>query len=1159
MYLSASRQFDTVVVWEQRTPDGRHRVRKYPSIYQCYIKVLDWRTIVANFKCSVEEGSPDTVLADFVGACKDTIDRTVRYTSMYGDELYKIVFHSGRDWKYFLGKVPVEISLWESDIPPELKVLSANYYKATLPSVNVSFYDIEVDYQPRKHEDSQIIRTLHDGVERAITCAELRTMRSYTDFQVYDDDTKQWAHPETTNYLYCGEIGFSSTANPYAPVNAIAFFHVWKDEYVVFAVPPKTWRGLDPNDHFDWSLFKDVKSKCRVQFCQSEAELLALSVEEFQQCDLMSGYNSSLFDDPYIAQRIEMVLGGEWLQMMSFPNGRKPYYQEVEIMFRKQKKVVFDGRISLDYLELFKKFTVEDRDSWNLESVSADHLGERFKKLDYEGTLNHLYNHNFTKFVRYNLRDTEILNELDKKYKFLNTANSLVHQSTCHFKNIVGTVRTADMAIVNDCWYERGQQVPDSKILDEQGKAAGAYVLVPQTGMKSWIACFDIKSLYPNTIRTLNISPETLRGQFIEFEAAWTAIYNESSQPLTMRWEHVNEPDTRPAYEWREILIEKKCAVSGYGTVFDQTFEGIIPALLGNWYNERTKHQGLAKQLTRQISDLQKHAKEMQQIGQNEQYVELEQQIAKLDTEFQYHDMLQYCLKIKLNSLYGALLNQSFRFYDKRLGQSTTASGRNILRHQLKKGCEIIDGDYSIEPIVDDEDPRAIRGEVASPSLAYGDTDSVTGDTLIYVNGEKQSIATFYDTQPDTFLMYNKTNANYVKQVVGCTSIGHDGTTTVTRLILHVMKHTVHKQMYEVTVNKNVVIITADHSIMVRRGDQLIGTKPTGIASGDRLLCKSVSNGCVETESFVLTDLGVQELDVYDIEVEDVHNFFANDILVHNSGYFTLDKILPPSPTVEFVVRIADQIGEEINVSFPEFNRKAFLCQPGFDVYITTGRELVADKGFYIQKKRYVIHVVDKEGKRKDELKAMGVDMRKTTTPRHIKAFLRKTCYDLLTGRPDLEIDNYIMEFRDTTIDVTPLVEVGFPKGIKKVELYTEAFNGNPRTRLPGHVAASILYNDYRMLNNDVISLPITSGMKIRIFNFDTDFFHQGRMFNSIAIPTDAEEVPDWFLDEFAPRIDRIKHANKLVDNMLHNMFDSILRPVPTRHMQALEQDFDWS
>ncbi len=550
MYLSASRHFDTVIVWEQRAPNGSHKIRKYAAPYNCYVGVDDYNNTVRKFKQSVHEGEPDTVLKEFLGAIREAIDRTQTHTSMYGDELYRVEFPSGKQWKLFLSKVPTDFVLWESDIPPELKVLSANYYKAQDPIIRTTFYDLELDYDPNKP--------------------------------------------------------FNGAMDPIAPINSIAFYHVWCDKYVVMSIPPKSWAGQDPNAVLNWQLFDDVTSDYTIRFFQTEAELLAAAVEEIQECDLLSGWNSAPFDDPYFAQRVQIVLGDEWFKMLSFPGGKAPYFREVEVMFRKQKHVQFDGRITIDYMELFKKFTVEDRDSWNLESVSQDHLGERFKKLDYEGTLHELYNNNFSKFVRYNLRDTEILKELDGKYKFIQTGNNLVHQSTCHYRNIVGTVRTAEMAICNFCWHELGVRVPDTKVLDEQGQAAGAYVLVPQKGIKEWIICVDINSLYPNTERTLNLSPETIVGQFVEFGRAWEEIFNNTTTPLTLKWEKTGHTDTLLASEWRKKLWDLKFCISGYGTVFDQNREGIIPQLLGKWYADRKAFQAQAKKAAARKADLEK-------------------------------------------------------------------------------------------------------------------------------------------------------------------------------------------------------------------------------------------------------------------------------------------------------------------------------------------------------------------------------------------------------------------------------------------------------------------------------------------------------------------------------------------------------------------------
>jgi len=1027
MYLSASRQFDTVIVWEQRNSNGVHKIRTFDTPYDCYIKVDDWRRIRDTLREAAEEGRAEPALKSFVAQTRDWIDTRNVHLSMFGDELYRIEFPAGKQWRKFLESVPNDIRLWETDIPPELKVLSREYYKATDPTIRTSFYDIEIDYDPA--------------------------------------------------------VPFEGAMNPQFPLNSIAFYHVWKDEYVVFAVPPPTWKNTtDPYSILDPDIFDDVASKHTITLFNTEAELLVAMVEEIQQCDLMSGWNSALFDDPYIAQRVEMVLGDEWFRMLSFPRGKAPYYRELEIMFRKQKQVQFDGRITIDYMDLFKKFTVEDRDSWSLESVSADHLGDKFKKLDYEGTLNELYTGNyakanlsgvgddklvqsrfrlqqvqqeldrrgltvpadapytiyfdpdfdnlhlldelelcalheathqevvkysFSKFVRYNIRDTEVLAGLDKKYKYIDLANWMMHYSTCQMKNVLGTVRKAEMAVANFCWHELGRRIPDTVMLSEQGQAQGAYVLVPQGGIQTDLFLIDINSLYPSCIKSLNISPEKYIGQFVDTERDRQQILQKTDKYLVFTT-HLNEKVTKTACEWYDWLVEHKYAMSGHGTVYNQDSPGIVPTILESWHLRRKEAQGKSAKAKQRTEEILNGAKA--RVGRQESSTKLVVKGIKLtDEEYaeymelsavvDYNDSLSYAFKILQNSYYGAQLNQNFKFYAKVAGESTTGTGRRVLEHQIRKTCELLDGNYWVDPIVDEEDPRALRGEVASPSLIYGDTDS---------------------------------------------------------------------------------------------------------------------------------------------------------------GIFTLKNILVGDETQAEKIKIADTIAGLVNKSFPKFMMEQFLVQPEFSTKIKTGRELFSPAAFFVSKKRYAMHVTDKEGIPKNDLKIMGLDAKKTTTPRNVRKFLRQCVMDLLTGKPAAELDAYIMEYRDNVIDNVPIMDVGLPKGVKKVEMYTKEFYSDHRTRLPGHVAASIFYNEMRDANGDTLSLQIVSGMKIKVFNFEYDLEHRGRKFNSIALPTDTEILPLWFVRDFVPLIDRVKHSKKLVDNMLHNMFDSIPRHVPTRHVEALMSEFDW-
>jgi DNA polymerase elongation subunit (family B) len=614
MYISASKQFDKVIVWEQRTNRGDLNIKTYNAPNECYVRVLDWKLCRTKLKEAVDSGDMDeiTVLKQFLGAGAPAIDTTETYLSMYNEPLYKLKFSKSKEFRNFTGSVPLFVRLYESDIPAELKVLSNNYYQAELPVLNVTFYDIEVEAITRSRNPDQLIsvRSLYDG---AITDMPLRLLRKidsqdHHEYEYKEKPTQPFRPLTNSPLLYDEFDHYSSTNEAEAPINSIAFYHAWEDRYVCYCVPPKTWQFEDCEKNFNWSLFEDVHSEYKIVFCRNEAELLAYSVEEIQNTDVLSGYNSSMFDDPYFAQRVQIVLGEEWFQMLSFPKGKKPYYTEREIFFRMQKQVQFDGRITIDYLELFKKFTVEDRDSWNLESVAQDHLGDKFKKLDYEGTLHSLYHENFCKFVRYNCRDTEILCELDKKYKFIELGNWMMHYSTCQMKHVMGTVRKAEMAVANFCWHELNVRVPDTVVLDEQGQAQGAYVLVPQKGIHKDLFLIDVTGLYPSCMKAINISPEKYIGQFINDNRDRVEIIANTDSYLTITLAS-GEKITKMAKDWNTWLRMHKYAISGYGTVYNQDAPGIVPTILETWFTQRKSAQARSKIAKKELEELLNAAK----------------------------------------------------------------------------------------------------------------------------------------------------------------------------------------------------------------------------------------------------------------------------------------------------------------------------------------------------------------------------------------------------------------------------------------------------------------------------------------------------------------------------------------------------------------------
>jgi len=494
------------------------------------------------------------------------------------------------------------------------------------------------------------------------------------------------------------ERGYSTPENAFMPITAIAVHLQWLDTLVCFAVPPKTLTMAEA--------VEQVKDFPNTILFETEGEMLNAFLDIIEDADILSGWNSEGFDIPYTVNRVTKVLSKEdtrrfclWDQ---FPKKRE--YEKYG-----KAAVTYDlvGRVHLDSLELYRKYTYEERHSYRLDAIGEMEIGE--SKTVYEGTLDQLYNNDFKKFIEYNRQDCALLDKLDKKLKFLDLANTLAHECTVLLQTTMGAVAVTEQAIVNEA-HHRGLIVPSRPIRDEDAnnQAAGAYVAYPKKGLHDWIGSMDINSLYPSAIRALNMGPETIVGQlrqdrtdqFIQeqilvhkksFASAWEGMFGSLEYEAVMRqdkayeinvdWQN-GEQDVLSAAEVYRLIFESKQSwmLSANGTIFTYENEGIIPGLLKRWYAER--------------KDMQKKLKTAIDAGN------------KIEEE--YWDKRQLVKKINLNSLYGAILNPGCRFFDKRIGQSTTLTGRAIARHMAGKVNEMITGEF----------------DHIGKSIIYGDTDS---------------------------------------------------------------------------------------------------------------------------------------------------------------------------------------------------------------------------------------------------------------------------------------------------------------------------------------------------------------------------------------------------------------------------------------------------
>ena len=751
------------------------------------------------------------------------------------------------------------------------------------------------------------------------------------------------------------ERGYASPDDAFMPITAIAVHLQWLDTMVCLAIPPKTLTMEEATEM--------VKEFPNTMLFKTEAEMLDVFLDLIKDADVLSGWNSEGFDIPYTVNRVTKALSKDDTRRFclfdQFPKRRE--YEK----FGKDA-VTYDliGRVHLDSLELYRKYTYEERHSYRLDAIAEYELGER--KTQYEGTLDQLYNNDFRTFIEYNRQDCAVLDRLDKNLKFLDLANTLAHENTVLLQTTMGAVAVTEQAIINEA-HRRGFQVPNRVKMDERddGQAAGAYVAYPKEGIQDWVGSLDINSLYPSAIRALNMGPETIIGQLrtdgteaaIEalmakgksFSAAWEGMFGtleyeavmnqEIGTDITIDWEN-GESDVLSAAEVYRLIFESNqpWMMSANGTIFTYEKEGIIPGLLKRWYSERKEMQDKLKEAI----------------------------AAGNKIEEEYWDKRQLVKKINLNSLYGAILNNGCRFFDKRIGQSTTLTGRQIVRHMAGKVNEVITGEFDY------------RGK----AIIYGDTDSC-------------------------------------------------------------------------------------------------------YFSAYKTLKKDIDSGAIPW-------------------------------------------------TRETVVALYDQIGEEVNSTFPQFMLDQFHVPKSRGEVIRAGREIVGSKALFITKKRYAVLYYDKEGKRADidgkpgKIKAMGLDLKRSDTPEFVQDFLSKVLEMVLTDSSEKEVLDYISEFR-SLFKARPGWEKGSPKRANNITEYQAKEARAGKANMPGHVRASINWNTLKRMFNDKYSMSITDGAKVIVCKLKPNPIE----FTSVAYPVDELRLPDWFKD--LP-FDHAEMESTIIDKKLENL-----------------------
>jgi len=540
------------------------------------------------------------------------------------------------------------------------------------------------------------------------------------------------------------EKGYSSPEDPFNPITAISVYLDWMDKLVTLVLPPKK---------ISWAEAEATVAKFEDTYLfDREEDMLGTFLDLIEDADVLSGWNSEGYDIPYTVNRVTRVLSKDdtrrfclWEQLP-----KKRTFERFGA-----DNITFDiiGRVHMDYMQLYRKYTYEERHSYSLDAIGEHELQER--KTAYEGTLDQLYNDNFETFIEYNRQDTYLLKKLDDKLKFLDLANELAHANTVLLQTTMGAVAVTEQAIINEA-HERGMVVPNrrDRLTDEDTQAAGAYVAYPKKGLHDWIGSVDINSLYPSAIRALNMGNEAIVGQlrpvmterYIQdkqnkgnsFAMAWEGLFGsleyeavmkqDIGTEITIDWNQGGEDTYSAAQVWKMIFDSNNpWMLTANGTIFTHESEAVVPGLLKRWYAERKELQ--AKM--RECED---------------------------EKERAFWDKRQLVKKINLNSLYGAILNPGCRFFDKRIGQSTTLTGRAIAKHMDAHINELVAGEYDH------------RGK----AIIYGDTDSAYFTAWPMVKDDvesgkmqwtKDTATQLYDTLADSV---NESFSGFMQRAFHC-------------------------------------------------------------------------------------------------------------------------------------------------------------------------------------------------------------------------------------------------------------------------------------------------------------------------------------------------------------------------------------------------------
>ena len=431
------------------------------------------------------------------------------------------------------------------------------------------------------------------------------------------------------------ENGFPDPYLANEPITAIALTFLNGHTYVFGC-------GDFRNDNPDTVTY--IKCKDEYSLCNKFLELWSRMYP-----DVITGWNTKFFDIPYLVNRFRKILGEDKAKMLSPWN----YISERKTNINGRLLIAYSfvGIESLDYIELYKWYAPggKSQESYRLDNIAQVELGEGKISYDEYENLHQLYRLNYQLFIEYNIKDVALIIKLEDKLKLLELALTLAYDTKCNYEDVFAQTRMWDSLTYS---YLLGKDiiVPPKEVQDKDAAFEGAYVKEPQVGLHNWVASFDLNSLYPHLMMQYNISPETL----IEPENYTQEMRDILSQGVTV-----------------DKLLKRQIDMSSLegatltpnGQFFRTDMQGFLPKMMVEMYDDRKKFKKMMLQAQQEYENEKDESKKY----------EIEKRVAR-------YNNLQLAKKVSLNSAYGALGSQYFRFYDLRMALGVTTAGQLSIR-----------------------------------------------------------------------------------------------------------------------------------------------------------------------------------------------------------------------------------------------------------------------------------------------------------------------------------------------------------------------------------------------------------------------------------------------------------------------------------------------